>query len=196
MSIDELTSKVSTANPSALFDLSLANDLYQTLLSPVESLIKRKHQLLVVPSGPLTSLPLHLLVTEKPAVAVSDLTDLKLYRDAAWLLKRHAVSVLPAVASLKALRESEHRNPSAKPLVGFASPSFQPGKTSQPAGSRTFVAATRSYSDFWAGAEINRDALAEGLVALPATADELEAVATLEHRQATCSSAKGRARPW
>ena len=30
--------------------------------------------------------------------------DLAAYRDAPWLLKRHAVSVLPSVASLKALR--------------------------------------------------------------------------------------------
>ena len=61
----------------------------------------------MVPSGALTALPFHLLVTEKPAVAVPQVKtprDLAAYRDAAWLLKRHAVSVLPSVASLKALR--------------------------------------------------------------------------------------------
>ena len=59
-------------------------------------------QLLVVPSGALTALPFHLLVTEKPPAAIPEKFDG--YRDAAWLLKRQAVSVLPSVSSLKALR--------------------------------------------------------------------------------------------
>jgi CHAT domain len=53
-----------------LFDLGLAHELYETLIGPVEGLIRDKHHLIVVPSGPLTALPFHLLVTEKPAVAV------------------------------------------------------------------------------------------------------------------------------
>jgi hypothetical protein len=36
--------------------------------------------------------------------------------DAAWLIKRQAVTVLPSVANLKALRVKDQR---AKPLVGF-----------------------------------------------------------------------------
>ena len=52
---------------SGLFDLALANELYATLLGPVEALVKDKRSLLVAPSGALTALPFHLLVTEKPA---------------------------------------------------------------------------------------------------------------------------------
>ena len=52
---------------SGLFDLALAHELYATLLGPVEALVKDKRSLLVVPSGALTALPFHLLVTEKPA---------------------------------------------------------------------------------------------------------------------------------
>ena len=55
-----------------------------------------------MPSGALTALPFHLLVTEKPAAAIPE--TFEGYRDAAWLLKRQAVSVLPSAASLKALR--------------------------------------------------------------------------------------------
>ena len=51
---------------SGLFDLALANELYATLLGPVEALVKDKRSLLVAPSGALTALPFHLLVTEKP----------------------------------------------------------------------------------------------------------------------------------
>ena len=41
------------------FDLVLANELYATLLAPVEQLVKDKRSLLVVPSGALTALPFH-----------------------------------------------------------------------------------------------------------------------------------------
>ncbi len=95
-----------------LFDLGLAHELYIALIGPVEALIRDKRHLMVVPSGALTALPFHLLVTQKPAVAVPQVNaprDLAAYRDAAWLLRRHAVSVLPSVASLKALRCSRAR---------------------------------------------------------------------------------------
>jgi hypothetical protein len=81
----------------------------------------------VVPSGALTALPFHLLVTDKPAVgipSVKTFRDLAAYRDAQWLLKRHAVSVLPSVASLKALRVFARKEQSAKPLIGFGDPVF------------------------------------------------------------------------
>ena len=70
--------------------------------------MKDKRSLLIVPSGALTALPFHLLVTEKPAAAIPEKLDG--YRDAAWLLKRHAVSVLPSVASLKSLRAFARRD--------------------------------------------------------------------------------------
>ena len=58
------------AEDRELFDLGLAHELYETLIGPVEALIKDKRHLIVVPSGALTALPFHLLVTEKPAVAM------------------------------------------------------------------------------------------------------------------------------
>jgi hypothetical protein len=75
---------------------------------------------MVAPWGPLTALPFHLLVTEKPAAATPETPDG--YRDAAWLLKRHAVSVLPSVASLKALRAFARKDPAVKPMTGFGDP--------------------------------------------------------------------------
>ena len=51
------------------FELDAAYQLYMLLLAPVESLVKDKAHLLVVPSGPLTALPFHLLVTDKPAAS-------------------------------------------------------------------------------------------------------------------------------
>ena len=59
------------AQDSRLFDLAGAHELYVALLRPVEGLIKGKRHLLFVPSGALTALPFHLLVTEKPIVVPS-----------------------------------------------------------------------------------------------------------------------------
>jgi hypothetical protein len=92
-----------------------------TLLGPVETLVKDKRSLLVVPARALTALPFHLLVTEKPSAAVPD--RLESYRDAAWLLKRQVVSVLPSVASLKAVA---CKAGTQNPMIGFGDPIFKP----------------------------------------------------------------------
>jgi hypothetical protein len=55
-----------------LFDLALANELYARLLGPVEARVKDKRGPLIVPSGALTALPFHLLVTEKPPAAIPE----------------------------------------------------------------------------------------------------------------------------
>jgi hypothetical protein len=111
-----------------LFDLGLANELYTDLIGPVELLVKDARHLLVVPSGPLTSLPCHLLVTEKPATPIPQLEDIGSSWDVAWLIKRQAESVLPALASLKALRQVARRDAGARPLVGFGDPVFDPAE--------------------------------------------------------------------
>ncbi len=168
------------ASGRELFDLGLAHELYETLVGPVEPLIRDKRHLIVVPSGALTALPFHLLVTEKPAVAVPPVDaprDLASYRDAAWLLRRHAVSVLPSVASLKALRTFARKDEAKQPLIGFGDPVFNAEDENSPAAPDRTVVATRSYSEFWKGVDIDRTMLAKALPRLPETAAELRAVA-------------------
>ena len=161
---------------SHLFDLALANELYVALLGGVEALTKDKRSLLVAPSGALTALPFHLLVTEKPPAAIPD--TIEGYREAAWLLRRQAVSVLPSVSSLKALRGFARRDQAEKPMTGFGDPLFNPaekggGEKRHASRSLTNVA----YTDFWRGVGVDRARLAEALPQLPDTADELNAVA-------------------
>jgi CHAT domain-containing protein len=165
---------------TGLFDLALANELYATLLEPVETLVKDKRSLLVVPSGALTALPFHLLVTEKPAAAIPEKIDG--YRDAAWLLKRQAVSVLPSVASLKALRAFARHDHGVKPMTGFGDPLFNPaqeGGADKRNATKTAARGVTSsaYTEFWRGAGVDRVRLAQALPQLPDTADELNAVA-------------------
>ena len=154
-----------------------------TLLGPVEALVKDKRHLMVVPAGALTSLPFHLLVTEKPTGSAPDLDNLAAYRDAAWLIKRQAIAVLPSVASLKALRTFAKKRAGGAPLIGFGDPVFNPNEPATTGSERATnrVAArkhtTRAYADFWQGASVDRDKLAEALPRLEDTADELSAVA-------------------
>src|SRR6478752_330626 len=117
------------------FDLGLANELYTLLIGPVDALVKDKGHLLVAPSGVLTALPFHLLVTEQPAALAPrgrNLTateDAARFRDAAWLIKRQAVSVLPSVSSLQALRSPAQAKAGGKPMIGFGDPVFDPRAT-------------------------------------------------------------------
>ena len=169
-----------------LFDLGRAYELYQTLLGPVEGMVKGKRHLLIVPSGALTAVPFHLLVTEQPKVATPQLEDAVTaatfapYREAAWLIKRQATTVLPSVSSLKALRVFARKDQANKPMVGFGDPVFNPEAERSVAGTQTAQArgVTRSYTAFWKGVSIDRSELAGALPRLPDTADELKKVAS------------------
>jgi CHAT domain-containing protein/tetratricopeptide (TPR) repeat protein len=201
--IDRIDGRIEQAQAGKMFDLALAHELYAALLGPVEALVKDKRHLIVVPSGALTALPFHLLVTDEPAAAVPG--ELAGYRDAAWLIRRQAVSVLPSVASIKTLRGFADKDHGDKPLIGFGDPVFDPNegkhagkqgggkgaKVASRGGAGNAGAAgdgigagaggakptiTRGYAGFWQGLSIDRAQLAQ-LPRLPETADELKAVA-------------------
>jgi CHAT domain len=95
------------------FDHARAHKLYVALFAEVQDLIKDK-RLLIVASGALTQLPFQVLITESPTS--SD------HRDAAWLAREHAITILPAVSSLKALREVGKPSIAPRPLIGFGNP--------------------------------------------------------------------------
>ncbi len=95
------------------FDLARAHALYRALFGQAEDLIKGK-SLIVVPSGPLTQLPFQVLLTQPPASG-----DVK---SAAWLIRDHALTVLPAVSSLKALRRVSRPSAAKKTMIGFGNP--------------------------------------------------------------------------
>jgi tetratricopeptide (TPR) repeat protein/CHAT domain-containing protein len=168
-----------TSDSSRWFNLGTAHDLYYDLFENIEPLIKDKKQLLIVPSGALSALPFQLLVTDKPTEAVPKQVDG--YSDAAWLIKRQAIAVLPSVASLKALRAFAQNNKTGKPMIGFGDPVFNPNAATS-GGQRGVnkVATrrlTRDFSDYWKGASIDLAELAEALPQLPDTAVELKAIA-------------------
>jgi CHAT domain-containing protein len=155
LDVGELNLALEHSQKPRLFDLALAHELYRALLAPIDVLVKSKRHLLIVPTGPLTALPFHLLLTERPA---SPLPDFAGYREAAWLIKRHAVTVLPSVTSLKTLRVFAAKEHATLPMVGFGDPVFgpEPGETR---AARAVPFKPRAYSDFWKGAGLDRDML-------------------------------------
>ena len=67
--------------------------LYRQLLGPVEPIIAGKPRFSLVVNGALTSLPLQVLVMRDPVG--------KALKDVDWLIRSHAVTVLPSVGASK-----------------------------------------------------------------------------------------------
>jgi CHAT domain-containing protein/tetratricopeptide (TPR) repeat protein len=114
---------VANSSHSLVFDTARAHRLYKALFGQVEELIAGK-QLLIVPSGPLTQLPFQVLVTAAPTN--SD------YRPAAWLVRSHQITILPAVSSLKALRRIAKASRASKPMIGVGNPLLDGNPAARP----------------------------------------------------------------
>jgi CHAT domain-containing protein/tetratricopeptide (TPR) repeat protein len=109
----------------APFDLGRAYTLYRALFADVQDLMAGR-RLLIVPTGPLASLPFHVLVTEPPPAQPEPAgpDSFESYAAASWLAGRHAISVLPSVASLRSLRRlaQQGRAKSKTEFIGFGNP--------------------------------------------------------------------------
>jgi CHAT domain-containing protein/Tfp pilus assembly protein PilF len=106
------------------FDVATAYELYQALLGPVEKAIEGK-ELILVPSGPLATLPFHVLLTAMPTTTANAIDFAK----APWLAKRYATTVLPSVSSLKALREVAAKSNANRQFIGFGNPLLDGDRT-------------------------------------------------------------------
>jgi CHAT domain-containing protein len=73
---------------------------------------------MVVPSGPLQSLPFSMLVASPPPEIKSGAD----YRQMDWLVKHYALSVLPSVSSIQAFRQFTKTNTAQEPFAGFGDP--------------------------------------------------------------------------
>jgi CHAT domain-containing protein len=100
------------------FDRGRAFALYKAMLGQVADMIGGK-SLLIVPSGPLARLPFQVLVTEAPGPAAAGDSEI---RHTKWLVRDHALTVLPSVSSLKALRQVARPSGAVRPMVGFGNP--------------------------------------------------------------------------
>jgi CHAT domain-containing protein/tetratricopeptide (TPR) repeat protein len=157
------------AGAVAGFDLSRAHALYKLVLGPVAPLLRDKRHVIVVPTGPLTSIPFQVLITAPPGPPAG--TDA--LRKAPWLIKSHALSVLPSVQSLQALRKLAPAGAATKPFFGVGDPIFD-GPLSGPQ-QRAAQAPSTAPARFYRNGVVDLRALRE-LAPLPETAQEVVAV--------------------
>jgi CHAT domain-containing protein len=152
------------------FDVAAAHKLYTDLIVPVSASLAGATHLIVVPSGPLLSLPLGLLVTkpapQPQAVAAPEKRD---YRPVSFLGKQVPISVLPSMGSLKSLRAVAGRSKAPQPFIGFGDPAFggAPGDTRN-------LAALAKLCREGAGVDVE---LVRGLPRLRESAGELRQIA-------------------
>jgi CHAT domain-containing protein/tetratricopeptide (TPR) repeat protein len=104
------------------FDLAKAHELYEALFGSIKDEIAGK-RLLIVPSGPLAMLPFGILVTEDPSQNLPKTADG--YSGISWLGIENAITVLPSVSSLSALRKLAKGSRAPELFIGFGDPALQ-----------------------------------------------------------------------
>jgi CHAT domain-containing protein/tetratricopeptide (TPR) repeat protein len=124
------------------FDRQAAFELYTALLGDraIQSVIEGASTWLIVPSGPMLSLPPGVLVTSPPKGGVEGDGRPEDLRATPWLLRSKAVAVLPTVSSLRTLRQLARASNGAAtdPLLAFADPDFG-GGAAEASGPRSFT---------------------------------------------------------
>ncbi|MBI2458580.1 MAG: CHAT domain-containing protein [candidate division NC10 bacterium] len=106
------------------FDVALAHKLYTALLEPVRPGWQPAESLLIVPHAALGQLPFSLLPTRATTLGPAEAPIFANYRAVPWLIRSHAVTVLPSVSSLATLRALPPAPPGRRPFVGFGDPYF------------------------------------------------------------------------
>jgi len=140
------------------YDLKLANQLYRTLLLPIETTLHDADHLVVSASGPLASLPLGALVTKVPK---NDNPA-----EAAWLIQKADISQMPSASAFLALRRQVAPSKASRPFLGIGNPRFSGGENGMAA----------VLSRCGSGQPMAADILAK-LPPLPDTATEIRNVA-------------------
>src|SRR5262249_21816020 len=146
------------------FAPAVAYEIYQATFGAFAGKIATKKRLSIVTNGALTSLPPHPLVTKDPSG--------KKLKEVDWLVRSHALTILPSVASLKVLRGGRQTSSARTPMIAFADPVF-----SKSARRLAQQAALRSITSFHRGPQVDLAALGEQLPQLPGTRKEVTQIA-------------------
>jgi CHAT domain-containing protein len=134
---------VSSIEEIPAFDVVLAHQLYQKILAPVESSLRGKKVMLVVPHAELGQLPLTLLVTKATPQPVKSGIPFAGYKSVPFLTKDIAIAQIPSVTALMALRSLPEGDPNRKNFIGFGDPYFSAQQEKQADKLRGVQLATR-----------------------------------------------------
>ncbi len=147
------------------FNTTLAYELYQKLFQPIEAMLDGARHVFVVPDGALQSLPLGVLVTTAFKGEIKGPAD---YRKVPWLARKFAMTTLPSVSSLRALRTFAKRTKASRPFLGIGDPQLD-GETGSGRGMKlASLFTTRGIADV---------ASVRGLPSLPDSYQELKSMA-------------------
>lgn len=108
------------ASPAGGFDFAAAQEVYDLAFAPFKDALANTNHIIVVTSPGLFDIPFEAALAKAP----DDAASATALRDAHWLIRDSAISLLPSVASLKALRGLPPESVSQRPMAGFADPSF------------------------------------------------------------------------
>jgi CHAT domain-containing protein len=171
------------------FDLTTAHEVYRTLLAPVTAGWKSAGNVLIVANGPLGQLPFTLLPVEAAALGPEHGALFSNYRDVAWLIRSHTVTVLPTATSLVTLRALPPGDVGRRPFVGFGDPVFNEAQALAMATGKSIIVAQATDPDLAARTPMPLRGLIESpapnvagselaqLPRLPDTANEIREIA-------------------
>lgn len=155
--VRRVRSGIDSPSPGRSFDTEAAHELYRAVLAPVAPALDGAAKLIIIPDGPLLSIPFGLLLTGPAAPNA--------LRAAPWLIRDRAIVHATSAQTLLTLRRASPASAAPRPYIGFGD--FVPPTPAQLA--RSFPA------DRCAG-----DArLATGLTRLPGTLEEVRLAARL-----------------
>lgn len=167
------------------FDRGTAFRLYEELIAPLSKALAGKRHLFTSATGSISSLPLGILVTEKPVGFDGDPATL---RTTPWFADKAAIVQLPSLQSLQLLRAVAGRDGPGRGnnMIGFGDPLLEGNATTRGVEGRTRIARGGNAplaSSIWRGAsgetQLADPAALRRLARLPGTAKELKAMETL-----------------
>jgi CHAT domain-containing protein len=97
---------LSTLNDIPDFDVVLSNELFRSLLAPVQKGWQGASELLIVPHGPIGALPFSMLATSRDVARVDSGALFSRYKSVAWLAYDTAITQLPSINALKGTRRT------------------------------------------------------------------------------------------
>jgi len=112
-------------------NLREARELYKKLFGPAATLLKDSKHLIIANNDNLSQLPFGILLTKETS-ALLELEGLKYsptsksqterLRKLPWLMKKYAVTLIPGVSTLPALRQTARPTEAEQPFIGFGNP--------------------------------------------------------------------------
>jgi CHAT domain-containing protein len=162
------------------FDFNASHELYQKLLAPVAVSWNNAKELIIVPHGALSELPLSVLVTSayQPNHKGIPFAD---HGAAPWLIRKASISYLPSLGALATLRRTATQRP-GKSFVGFGDPVF--GQSAAASGTAVLAARGLKRRNALTEANNNKAGSTSGLELLqplPDTAEEIREIAKILH---------------